>query len=293
MAKCFINKRTLHWMAFPGGRFYPFQLRAAKSEVLHIVGKWADLKEILQKDLEAAKGFGQAYHQGHCLLKLGVLDAQRGSFPEARSKAEQALELLSSTPDRDMIFYCRATLLRIDINLKEFEKAEVTARELFELACREDNSRNQSDILNNLGLICLKTGRWQEALGYLNRKLEMAKELGDERGRASVMGNIGGVYSANQQYEKAAACDRESIAISRCIGDIYTEYFSVYNLAKTCENMGRNEEALSHYRRDLEMARQLGDGPGELVILEDLERMNAEKTTEGQRIQGQHENNKT
>jgi tetratricopeptide (TPR) repeat protein len=275
MSKGLFNKRTLHWMAFPGGRFYPFPLRAAKADVLHSTGRWAELTRMLEQDLAAAKGFGQAYHQGRCLMKLGVLDAQRGSFNEARAKAGQALELFSSASDREAVFQCRSTLLKIDMNLEEFERAEEEARELLAQACREQNQKDQSDMLNNLGLICLKTGRRQEALGYLTRKLEMSKGLGDERGRANAMGNIGGVYYADQQYEKAAACDRESIEISRRIGDVYAEYFALYNLARACERMGKGEEARAHYRRDLEMARQLGDGPGEKTILDDMAKLQA------------------
>jgi hypothetical protein len=41
--------------------------------------------------------------------------------------------------------------------------------------------------------------------------------------------------------------------------------------------MGREEEALAHYTRDLEMARQLGDKPGEQVLIEDLNRIKENK----------------
>jgi tetratricopeptide (TPR) repeat protein len=280
-------------MSFPSGRFYPFQLRAAKSEVLHRIGRWQELTAILVQDLAQAQEQEVATHQGRCLLKLGIIDAQRGNFAEAGVKTANALGIYEKAGDGPGMFQCRSTLLKIASNLTEYEKAENMALELMSEARLKHDRSSENEMLNNLGLICLKTGRWQEALGYLNQKLEMSKGLGDESGRASALGNIGSVYYNNQQYPEAETYDKESIAISRRLGDIYSEYFAVYNLAKACEQMGRAEEALRHYRRDLEMARQLGDGPGELVILEDLERVNAEKTSEGQQMQGQHENHKT
>ena len=39
--------------------------------------------------------------------------------------------------------------------------------------------------------------------------------------------------------------------------------------------MGLMQYVLTHYRRDLEMARQLGDGPGEKTILDDMAKLQA------------------
>jgi tetratricopeptide (TPR) repeat protein len=268
-------------MAFPGGRFHPFQLRAAKSDVLHRIGRWKELIAMLEQDLAQARALEAPVYQGRCLLKLGIIDAQRGNFAEAGEKTASALGIYEAAGDGPGVFQCRSTLLKIASNLAEYEKAEKMALELLSEARLKHDISGENAMLNNLGLVCLKMGRDKEALEYLNRKLELSKELGDESGRASALGNIGGVYYANQQYQKAATCDRESIEICQRIGDVYAEYFALYNLAKACERMGRNEEALSHYRRDLEMARQLGDEPGEGDILEDLARVNAAITGEG------------
>ena len=260
-------------MSFPGGRFYPFQLRAAKSDVLHRIGRCNELIDMLEQDLVRARELEAPLYQGRCLLKLGILEAQRGKFTEAETKTALALGIYQTAGDGPGIYQCRSTLLKIASNLKEYEKAENMALELMSEARLKQDRTRESEMLNNLGLVCLKMGRDQEALEYLNRKLELSKEQGDEVGRASALGNIGGVYYAGRQYEKAVACDRESIEISRRTGDVYAEYFALYNLAKACEQMGKADEALAYYRRDLEMARQLGDEPGEQDILEDMARL--------------------
>jgi tetratricopeptide (TPR) repeat protein len=112
-------------------------------------------------------------------------------------------------------------------------------------------------------------------MAYFTKKLELTKALGESAGRAQALGNIGCVHYSNGNYSQAADCDRESIAVSRSTGDIYSEYFALYNLAKACEKMGQTELALIHYQRDLELARQLGDDPGEKDILEDMARLQA------------------
>lgn len=281
MANDHYNKRKIQWMSFPAGQYYPFQLRAAKSDVLHRIGRWNELIAMLEKDLVRARELETPLYQGRCMLKLGIIEAQRGSFAEAQAKTAMALGIYDKAGDGPGIYQCRSTLLKIASNLKEYAKAEKMALELLsEARLRQDRS-SENEMLNNLGLVCLKMGRDKEALEYLNRKLELSKELGDEGGRASALGNIGGVYFAKGQYDKAAVCDRESIEISRRTGDVYAEYFALYNLAKACERMGKTDEALAYYRIDLEMARQLGDKPGEQDILEDMARVTAAETGEG------------
>lgn len=275
MTKRRLIKKSITWLSFPGGSFYPFQLRAAKSDVLHNIGKWTELTRMLEQDLIKAQELGAAVYHGRCLLKLGIIDAQRGNFASAEVKIAKSLGIYQIAGDDPGVFQCRATLIKIATNLTEYEKAEEMALELLSEARQKQDLSDESDMLNNLGLICLKTGRWQESLEYLNKKLEMSKALGDERGRANALGNIGSIYYRREQYFEAAARDRESIDISRRIGDVYSEYFALYNLAKACEQMGRKEEALAHYQRDLEMARQLGDGPGEKTLLDDMVKLQA------------------
>ncbi|MDO9391878.1 MAG: tetratricopeptide repeat protein [bacterium] len=267
-------------MSSPGGRFFPFQLRAAKSDVLHRIGRWNELIAMLEQDLVRARELETPVYQGRCLLKLGIIEAQRGKFAEAEAKTAMALGIYQTAGDGPGIYQCRSTLLKIASNLKEYEKAENMALELMSEARLKQDRSSESEMLNNLGLVCLKMGRDKEALEYLNRKLELSKELGDEGGRASALGNIGGVYFARGQYDKAAACDRESIEISRRTGDVYAEYFALYNLAKACEQMGKMDEAMTYYRSDLEMARQLGDKPGEQDILEDIKRLTTAEVVE-------------
>lgn len=110
----------------------------------------------------------------------------------------------------------------------------------------------------------------------MNRKLELTETLGNERDRATVIGNIGGVYFTKKQYGQAAGYDLKAIAISRRIGDICSEYYALYNLAKAREMMGQREKEMGYYRQDLEMARQLGDHPGEEDIIKDIRKLGIE-----------------
>jgi tetratricopeptide (TPR) repeat protein len=272
--KARLIRKTALWESFKDGSHYPFALRAVKSEVLHRIGRWKELTFILQQDMNMAGRYELNKEEGRCMLKLAVVEAQRGSFAGARDRAVRAMEKYRMAGDDWGVFESRSALVKIAINLEEYQKAEGMALELLAEARQEGSLQKESEMLNNLGLVCLKTGRGEEALDYFNKKLALVQTLGENAGRAQALGNIGCVHYSNDRFAEAAACDRESIEVSRRIGDIYSEYFAVYNLAKACEGMGRQGEALEHYQRDLEMARQLGDEPGEQVILEDLSRLN-------------------
>ena len=79
-------------MTFPGGRFYPFQLRAAKAELLHLTGRWKELTVLLEQDMNRSQEYQVLSYQGRCLLKLGIIDAQRGNFTGSGEKIAKAFE---------------------------------------------------------------------------------------------------------------------------------------------------------------------------------------------------------
>jgi len=269
-------------MAFPGGSYYPFQLRAIKAEVLHRIGRWNELIPLLRRDLARAQELEVVLHQGRCLLKLGTIDAQRGNFAQAEKNVAQALEKYERAGDRAGIFRSRATLFMITLNLKDYQRAEKITTGLLAEARKNQDLPGESEMLNNMGLLCIEAGKNQQALEYFNLKLELSRRIGDGSESAHAVGNIGRVHLINKNWPEAMACCREAIKLSRRTGDIFAEYYALYNLAQACQEQGLTDEARTHYRRDLEMARQLGDGPGAAVILRDMENLNrSEKNNAG------------
>jgi tetratricopeptide (TPR) repeat protein len=245
------------------------------ADMLHLVGRWDILNVRLDFDLVLARAYGLEHVEGRCLMLSGEVDSKRGDYQGAWGKILQAMSLLARHGGQEDVFKCQVDLAWIALETRDYGLAERIALELI--------SQNQDSFgmlylqaQNILGLVYQSTGRYQLALDTFNQALELSGSAG--RGKvaaAALLANIGSVHYDSGHYPEAAKLFRQSLGVCHQSGDIFTEYYALYNLAGTLKKMGHLESARINYQRDLALARQLGDGPGEQVILNDLRKLNS------------------
>jgi eukaryotic-like serine/threonine-protein kinase len=104
-----------------------------------------------------------------------------------------------------------------------------------------------SDVYNNLGLAVMTLGRYEEAIEYFQKAADL------DPSNTAAFGNVGVLWSNLGQHDKAI--ERLEHALGR------KPEFAVFHtqLANCLEIKQRTEEAITHYRRGLELAR--GDTP--------------------------------
>ena len=126
---------------------------------------------------------------------------------------------------------------------------------------------------------------WQlptASLGFFNRRtywadwvethqiaLASVRQLGDRRGEAMVLNNLGMGY-ARRRLDDAIGCFEQAMDIRREIGDLPGEAQTAANLADTYLRIDRVEEALDLLQRALDIHRQQGHQYGEGVALNNL-----------------------
>ena len=91
----------------------------------------------------------------------------------------------------------------------------------------------------------------------------IARELGDLRGEASVLSNLGTSYRALGRIEEAVAAYKRALLVYRELGDLRGEGTVVGNLGIAFRGLGQIEEAKGAYERALAIDRELGDRRGE------------------------------
>jgi len=126
---------------------------------------------------------------------------------------------------------------------------------------------------------------WQlptASLGFYNRRtywadwvethriaLASVREIGDRRGEAMVLNNLGIGY-ARRRLDEAIGCFEQAMDIRREIGDLPGEAQTAANLADTYLRIDRVEEAVDLLNRALDIHRQQGHQYGEGVALNNL-----------------------
>ena len=170
--------------------------------------------------------------------------------------------------------------------------------------------RERARALVSLGVLHINTGKYDEALTYLQPALKTREELKDKKGIASVLNNIGLVYWNEADYEKALdhflrslqlreeEHDKGGMASSyNNIGLVYNdagnpgkalEYYHLalgideqindkHSIANDLNNIGaihtyrkNYDVALQYYRKALRIDRELGEKKGEYTVYSNI-----------------------
>ena len=86
--------------------------------------------------------------------------------------------------------------------------------------CRETGDRHgEGQTLGNLGIVCGKLQRFDEAIACYQDALAILLETGDRHREGQTLGNLGTAYQELRQYDQAAICCRDAAAAMRDAGD--------------------------------------------------------------------------
>lgn len=268
-------QKRIFWSSLPDGGYYPFALKERKWEVMLLVGRWDELAEEYQNTWLVAQQAGERVYQTKILMKQGELLCRRQNFDDGEKKLKQALALVEATGDARLKERVEDQLAGAYLFTKRYDEASA----IFDRLCAAAESRGDEPSLgwfmNHQATIALEQGRIKQALSYIRRRLRIAKKCGNPRDLAHGYLTLGGIFGTLGKYKISCRYSRRSAEISRRIGDIFMLYYAIYNMGLVSERLGLFQEALAHYQDDLALARQLGDGPGEEQIREDIARLKA------------------
>ena len=77
---------------------------------------------------------------------------------------------------------------------------------------------------NQLGNACFYSGKYNKALEYHKKDLEIAEKMGDLQGMAKAQGNLGNTFKALGNFESAIRCSPEpEAAATRVCVSIHSE----------------------------------------------------------------------
>jgi CHAT domain-containing protein/Tfp pilus assembly protein PilF len=141
----------------------------------------------------------------------------KGQFKDAAETAQQAVELSQKMGDKNRIV---VALLYLG-SAYSYEGREPEALAIFQrtadLAREIGNRKGLSRALNNIAGVLGNQGRFEESLSYLYQCVDVAREIGDMPMQYTVLTNIGRLYLASGDPDKAEAPLQESLRIGRAL----------------------------------------------------------------------------
>jgi tetratricopeptide (TPR) repeat protein len=149
-----------------------------------------------------------------------------------------------------------------------------SARQFYESSmaiCRElGDQKGMAGSLNNLGMVEFEEADYSKAKVQFEASLDLWRELKDHWGIANSFNNLGSLASTQGDFAGATRLYEESVAIWRDLGDKWGIANSLTNIGASVRDQGDLTGARPYFLESLAIQRDLGDKWGIAVSLENL-----------------------
>ncbi|NIN00553.1 MAG: tetratricopeptide repeat protein [candidate division Zixibacteria bacterium] len=138
-----------------------------------------------------------------------------GRCEEALERAQEAFKVFKTTPENDRLAQIQYSLGVICSDLGDFRNAELHLRDAASTYRRVEDRKGITRTYNELSRLCFTTGKYDTAIEYLNDGLRYCQETEDQRLAATVLGNLGTVYTISDRWRKAQRNLRKSLKLNK------------------------------------------------------------------------------
>lgn len=252
-------------------RHLDFFLRLAEDAETRLAGSeqraWLDRFEIEHDNLRAALALsaGNEAAASRGLRLAGALTRfwyMRGHFEEGRTWLGSFLAKTSAEPDTA----ARAKALRGAAKLALQQGALASAWQ-FDEQCLAiyrglGDHRGVAGTLNEMGVVAAQQGNDGAARKLLEESLAIHRELDDQHGVALTLNGLANFACAQGDYAVAQSLHEQGLAINRGLGDQRSIAISLVNLGAVAEARGDHLAARALYQQCLEIFRELDEKSG-------------------------------
>jgi tetratricopeptide (TPR) repeat protein len=155
-------------------------------------------------------------------------------------------------------------------SLGRHDDARGAFREMLERAYRLDLRGKGGAAHARIGRLCRETGRLPDAEHHLGAALSLFEQMGDDRGIASTVDDLGKLHWLRGDYVKAMDFGQRGLAMRRKIGDRRSIALSLNNLGLVYQDSGQFKKALEAFEQALDIRRAIGDLVGVSQTLNNL-----------------------
>ncbi|WP_441246358.1 tetratricopeptide repeat protein [Kitasatospora sp. McL0602] len=220
----------------------------------------------------AAAGSWPAYVTGLSTVLWGHLDTQArfGDAEKLHQLAVLAAQRLSAHAAPAAHAHALVNLGIVFLRTARYQQGVTCQQEALALIRELPDRPYEGDALGNLGIGYWCSGAYTEAADHYEKALAVFRRIGDRTGESRVLSNLGFVHERTGHYEQAADLHRQALAIFRELSDHVGEGGTLHGLGIIYRRTGQYEQAADHHRRALAIFRETGHLLGEGEALHGL-----------------------
>ncbi len=148
---------------------------------------------------------------------------------------------------------------RVDVRAGDDQAALDPLNKALSLAIQFDNQEQKGNILAVMGVAYQDLNKLDDALRNYQQALEIRKNVGDQRGYASTLGQMAQLQDMQGNFNGALASYKEAIEVDRKIGDKTGLARNLMNLGTLYHDHGKYDDALKFGGEALQLYRDTGD----------------------------------
>ncbi len=137
-------------------------------------------------------------------------------------------------------------------------------------ARRLGDRRGEADALNNLGNALRQVRRFDEAITAHQDAAAIYRDTGDRHREGIALNNLGSALQEVRRFDDAITACQDAAAIYRDTGDRHREAMTLGNLGLALRNVRRFDEAITAHQDAATIYRDTGDRHGEATALGNL-----------------------
>ncbi|WP_339381580.1 CHAT domain-containing protein [Brasilonema bromeliae] len=118
----------------------------------------------------------------------------------------------------------------------------------------------EATILDNIGVVYSKIGQPQKALEFYNQALPITRAVGDHAGEAATLNNIAAVYSQIGQPQKALEFLNQALPIRQAVGDHAGEAATLSNIGAVYSQIGQPQKAATNLEQAVRITLEIRKG---------------------------------
>ena len=226
--------------------------------------QYRDAEQRSRKLFEVGQHSQDTYCQALALLITGHSQEYMGQYQESLRSFEDMLSLPQNPRNEKTVRVWAYNGIGIAYKcVGRYETAIEYANKALDISQKLDDKSEQGTAYCNLGIAFEKVGRYEEAAACHKKHLEISRQLHDTPGQGRAYCNLGCAYEKMGQYRAAIRCAEEHFNIAQQLGDELGRGHAYCNLGIAYQRMGQYTRAIQNLDKHLDIAQKLDDKPGQ------------------------------
>lgn len=226
----------------------------------HIDPVWIGYAKMAYINSHSFNELHDKYSLGQTAHLLGVMLNIKGQSLQAKDKFEEAMGVFEGLKDAHSVSVAKGDCGSALFHLGQYNEALKYQMEAYEASMNYDSIPNRIEWSRGLGYSFNSIGDYKNALHYAQIALDLERQLG--RSTNSIMTIFSNVYENMGRYEEALRVCYDTLDESIEENNLHNLMEDHLSIARLLGRLNRPKDAIKHWRKGEEIAKQLDKDHG-------------------------------